>query len=67
MVKPQAKSTKEYLAGTFNLKEASERIERLMPRREHKKQWKYEGDRLTLEDEDFDYDISPLDVCEDQE
>ena len=66
MVKQQAKP-KEYLASTFNLKEASELIERLMPRREQQKQWKYEGDRLTLEDEDFDYDISPLDVCEDQE
>ena len=38
-----------------------------MPRNESKNKWKYEGDRLTIEDEDFDYDISPLDVCEEQD
>ena len=29
-----------------------------------KRQWKYEGDRLSIEDGEFDYDISVLAVDE---
>ena len=51
----------------FDLKVASKRIERLMHGVKEKRQWKYEGDRLSLEDGEFDYDISVLAVDENLE
>lgn len=47
----------------FDLYLASQLIEQIRPKQETQK-WKYEGDRLTIEDGDFDYDISVLSASE---
>ena len=47
------------------MKKASEIVEELVPKKQTQK-WKYEGDWLTIEDGEFDYDISALSVGEEQ-
>ena len=47
----------------FDLYLASQLIEQIRPKQETQK-WKYEGDRLTIEEGDFDYDISVLSASE---
>ena len=47
----------------FDLYLASQLIEQIRPKQETQK-WRYEGDRLTIEDGDFDYDISVLSANE---
>ena len=50
---------------SFDLKKASQIVEQFVPRKQTQK-WKYEGDRLTIEDGEFDYDISALSVGEEK-
>ena len=51
------------ISENFDLYLASQLIEQIRPKQETQK-WKYEGDRLTIEDGDFDYDISVLSASE---
>ena len=42
-------------------------IDKVMLGRPKREQWRYEGDRMSLEDGEFDYDLNGLEVAEEED